>query len=266
MIVKILSSTSTFNGVRYNTNKMEKRTGELMSIKNFGIAGSGSQSQLTPEEVKNYLKSFCASNKRVKNPQFHATISCQGRDSSKEELTKIAEKWLTKMGYGLNPFIIVHHSDTANNHVHIISTRVDQNGKKINDKFEGIRAKAELDNIMKIETKQDKKEMIDKLFSYSFSTTSQFKLLCEKSGFTTGEENQNLNIYYLSDNLKYYTKDDIEQKIADYSKKEKNIEQIRAIINKYKEIRETDLIADYLKLSGSRAGQITGYHSEWKKR
>ncbi|MBW8323675.1 MAG: relaxase/mobilization nuclease domain-containing protein [Prolixibacteraceae bacterium] len=239
---------------------MEKKTGELMSIKNFGSIGSGSQ--LTPEEVKNYMKSFCASNKRVKNPQFHATISCQGREYSKEELAQIAEKWLIKMGYGSNPFIIVHHSDTSNNHVHIISTRVDSCGKKISDKFEGIRAKAELDKIMKVESRLDKKETIDRLFSYSFSTISQFKLLCEKSGLTTAEQNQNLSIYYFNDNLKTYSKSEIDQKIADYSKKEADIKQIWAIINKYQAVRETDLTPDYYKLTGGRSGQVSGYHSE----
>lgn len=118
MTVKILSSTSTFNGVSYNTNKTQSAKGELMKFRNFGYLQSASK--VTPDEMKTYLKVHSNRNNRVKNQQFHIVISCKGREFDNKELTDMAEKWLHKMGYGTNPYLIVFHGDTKNNHVHVV--------------------------------------------------------------------------------------------------------------------------------------------------
>ena len=107
MTVKILSSTSTFNGVSYNTNKTQSAKGELMTFKNFGYLQTAQK--VSPDEMKTFLKVHSDRNSRVKQQQFHAMISCKGREYDKKELTKIAENWLQKMGYADNPYMFVFH-------------------------------------------------------------------------------------------------------------------------------------------------------------
>jgi phage tail sheath protein FI len=97
MIVKILPPSARFNGVRYNTNKIERNKGELMAVANFGpLQGLGN---LLPQDYINYLQFISAQNSRVKKPQFHAVISAKGRAYTKEELTKIAHSWMAEMGF-----------------------------------------------------------------------------------------------------------------------------------------------------------------------
>jgi len=70
MIVKILASSASFNGVNYNTDKIESGKGDLMKVSNFGpLQALGN---LRPEDYRNYLKLLSAQNKRVTAPQFHA--------------------------------------------------------------------------------------------------------------------------------------------------------------------------------------------------
>ena len=143
MVAKILSSSSSFNGVSYNEKKNEKGQSELLSAKNFDLKDNA-----TKQDYKEVLKLYAKGNKNLSSPQFHATISCKEREYTFEELKNIAEKWVDKMGYGKQPYLIFGHGDTDNNHVHIVSVRVDSNGKTISDKFEKLRAQQAINEIM----------------------------------------------------------------------------------------------------------------------
>ena len=47
---------------------------------------------------------------------------------------------MDKMGYGKQPFVVYRHYDKAHHHIHIISTRIGKDGKKINDSNEAKKA------------------------------------------------------------------------------------------------------------------------------
>ncbi|HVX00197.1 MAG TPA: relaxase/mobilization nuclease domain-containing protein, partial [Candidatus Babeliaceae bacterium] len=139
MIAHILEKPSrTFAGVKYNTDKVNRNTGELMLIANFGAMHALSNPR--PQDLVNYLLMVSAQNKVIKNTQFHAVISANGRNYNKQELTKAAVMWLKEMKYGDQPYLIVFHKDTENNHVHIVSSRVGKDGKQIDRDYEQVRA------------------------------------------------------------------------------------------------------------------------------
>ncbi|CDE77106.1 uncharacterized protein BN644_02343 [Bacteroides thetaiotaomicron CAG:40] len=60
---------------------------------------------------------------------------------SDSQLADIAKEYMDKLGYGNQPYMVYKHEDIARHHIHIVSIRVDDTGKKINDKFEHIRSK-----------------------------------------------------------------------------------------------------------------------------
>src|SRR5665213_2602632 len=132
---------------------------------------------------KKNLKNYSARNTRIKNPVFHATCSCKNNELSHEQLKEIALKITQQLGYSENPILIYEHHDTRNSHVHIVSSRVGINGKKINDSFEGKRANHFLNAILNREPHQEFNQHLNSALTYKFGTHAQFCLLMEINGY-----------------------------------------------------------------------------------
>jgi len=234
MIVKIMKPAgSTFPGVNYNDKKIDKGKGELMLMKNFPSFINESSSK---EEVKSYLASV-SKNEKVKKPQFHAALSTKFREHSKEELTKVAESFMDEMGYGDQPFIVVFHNDTENNHVHLVSTRVDkQTGKKINDSYEKLKSQKALAKVMEKMYGISNVENINKLLSYRISSLKQLELLLERNGFRLAQNKEDeTKMDILKNGVREKTING-NQIVFDNKKNENRTKQIKAILSKYKEL------------------------------
>lgn len=193
MIAKILSSSASFAAVRYNTDKVDLGLGELMVARNFGALEH--LSDLRPQDYINYFKLLAAGNSRISKPQFHAVISTDGKSASASELSVLAERWLENMGYGKNPYLVVFHGDTDHHHVHLVSCRVDREGKKISSGFERIRAVAALNGLLGIDAERVCKKDIDSALAYRFSTPAQLKLLLEEKGYGLREVDGKLELF-----------------------------------------------------------------------
>jgi hypothetical protein len=260
MTVKILSSTSSFNGVSYNTNKTQTSKGELMKFKNFGYLQHSDN--VTPEEMKTFLKVHSNRNKKVKDKQFHAVISCKEREYTKIELTKIAEGWLQKMGYGANPYLIVFHSDTKNNHVHMVSSRIGTDGRKIKDNMERVRGQKAINEIMNRDVHRECQRTINDLKSYSFSTVSQAKLFLENSGYSLKEEQDTLKLYKYGIFQGQIPQLQIAEKLSAYSIDKQRQMQLKAIIDKYLKVYTSEPSPVFEPVRGNRIGKQVGYRSE----
>lgn len=172
MVAHIFEKPSrNFAGVKYNTDKVDRNTGELLLIANFGAIQALTNPR--PQDLVNYLLMVSAQNKAIKNTQFHAVISARGREYTKQELTKAAVMWLKEMKYGDQPYLIVFHKDTDNNHVHIVSSRVGKDGKQIDRDYEQVRAVRSIDQVLGYNF----------ALQYRFSTRAQFYLVLENQGF-----------------------------------------------------------------------------------
>lgn len=234
MIVKILNSASKdFHGVKYNDKKINAEKGELMLMKNFPSFINKESSQ---EEVRNYFKAISKTDK-IQKPQFHAVISTKFQEHSKEELTDIAEDFMQEMGYENQPYIVVFHKDTENNHIHIVSTRVSkETDKKLNDSFEKLKSQRVLSGIMEKRYGIKTQAVLEELLGYKMENIQQLKLLLERYGFKISENQNNPNIIsILRNGIVEKNLDTKTFSFEENARNDKRKYQIRAFLEKYKE-------------------------------
>ncbi|HAO26991.1 MAG TPA: mobilization protein [Chryseobacterium indologenes] len=247
MIVKIMKPAGTnFPGVDYNDNKIDKGKGELMLMKNFpSFINENSNKQ----QVRDYLKAISKSNK-VQKPQFHAVISTKFQEHSKEDLTGISADFMAQMGYGQQPYIAVFHKDTENNHIHIVSTRVDkQTGKKIDDSYEKLKAQKALAQVMEKRYGINEEGKINQLLNYKIGSFQQLKTLLNRNGYQLIENTNDGKSITISKNGIVQRRISADQIVFSNKESEKRIRQIRAIFSKYRQLYSNKVfrIDDYRK-------------------
>jgi len=260
MIVRFLSSSASFHGVDYNLDKIDKGHGELMKTSGFGALQG--LSELRPEDYKNALKALSALNKGLKSPQFHVAISAPGKTHDRYQLTAIAEEWLKLMGYADQPYLIVFHQDTANNHVHVVSTRITREGKTINRDFEHIRGIRNLNKIMGLDEKQDVSAQIEKALAFRFATMAQFKMILENQGYVLKEVDGLLQVIKFGTKLAELSIAEINERLNKEKPDRARAAQIKAILIKYAKIYDSTLRPETIPLPGRYSKPTGGYTSE----
>ncbi|MCK5279499.1 MAG: relaxase/mobilization nuclease domain-containing protein [Cyclobacteriaceae bacterium] len=245
MIVKILSSASNFAGIHYNERKNDAGDSELLRAENFGSLALNANP--TKADYVNYLKAFCCSNTRIKKIQFHAVISAKGKDYPLDKLSDIGVQYLQAMGYGSNPFLIYHHTDTNHRHIHLISTRVDGDGKKVDDRFEKLRSQKVMHEILMRDPHYEADQCLAEAMKYQFSTLPQFKLLLELKGFKVQEVGGKLSMIKYGNVQLLLEAGPIKERMNAYVFPKKRARQLTAIIRKYAIDKIDDQWADFMK-------------------
>ncbi|QPH38730.1 relaxase/mobilization nuclease domain-containing protein [Pedobacter endophyticus] len=264
MIVKILQKSKTFRAVRYNTNKVEKDKGELLKVSGFeALSGF---SELKPQDYINYLSSLAALNKRVVYPQFHAMISSKGRAADKQSLVFLAEKWLMGMGYGSQPYMLIFHKDTDNNHIHIVSSRVDREGNKISDVFEKIRAYRVLNRLVGQDEKKSASEAVSKALQYQFSTVAQYLIILEAKGYSVKLVGDTYNVSKFGELVAKVDISKIHNSLAENGFSQERKAQLRNIFEKYRPLTNAKLLPVVENNLRGAHGKILRYYSALSER
>lgn len=241
MIVKKLSDAhgGRFPGAKYNEDKVAAGVAELMLMANVSERLRHTVETMhrfglnTATEVGRYLKerSKTYGNTNTDRFQFHVSASVEGRTMTPQELTDFARELMKGMGYEKQPYFVYAHHDTDNNHVHILSTRIQPNGYAISDHQDIRRLNACANCILASDINRD----IERIFSYDYETEGQFANIVRSFGFKMEKSLDGYRLLKNGGDAGKISVGDIFKHIIKNSQKRKDrATQLRAIIKKYK--------------------------------
>ena len=139
MIAKISSSNSLAATLGYNFKKVEKHEASVLLVQGLfhDRNGAYSRAQVLADMLRT-IPERC----RTKKTVFHCSLNPHPDEKlSDEALSRIAAEYMESLGYGAQPYIVFRHNDIPRAHIHIVSLRVDSEGRKIDDRFERRRSK-----------------------------------------------------------------------------------------------------------------------------
>ena len=147
MIAKISATENLGGALGYNFKKVEKGEASILLATELYQDKEGTY---TMEDVLADMEALIPKKCRTKKAVFHCSLNPHPDEKlSDETLMQIAREYMEALGYGKQPYIVFKHNDIAREHIHIVSLRINGEGKKINDKFEKRRSKKITDTLEK---------------------------------------------------------------------------------------------------------------------
>ena len=241
MIVKKLGMVSGggFPGAGYNERKVAEGMARLMVMENVDGAMRHKVELLHEAgfdcagEIEKYLKerSKTYGNTKTTRFQFHIAASVKGQMMSADELTDFARQLMAEAGYGRQPYFVYYHHDTDNNHVHILSTRIQPNGFPIPDHHDYARLNAAANRILSSDINRD----IHRMFSYGYLTEGQFANIIRSHGYKFERVEDRYVLFRGGVKAATISLSEIERHISqENDTRKERTKQLRAIIRKYK--------------------------------
>lgn len=236
MIATILPGSPNFHAVGYNERKVAKGVARLIEMQNFGTLGLFDKP--TPEELVRYLREYTSRNNRIQKAQFHVAISCKGHEMSETELLEFAHRYLSEMGYGEagQPLLVYSHYDTDNTHLHIVTSRIAPDGRKIVHDHERRRSQEAIDRILGNDRKQKTDNDMDAAKAYTFSSFAQFKAVLTSMGYEVYQKKDKVFVKHGGKVQKELSLSEIKALFKNGYRDRVRCRQLRSILKKYRDV------------------------------
>ena len=139
MVAKISVGNSLYGAIAYNGEKINEAQGRLLTTNRIYNDGSG---KVDINKAMEGFLTFMPPQMKVEKPVVHISLNPHPEDVLTDaELQDIAREYLEKLGFGNQPYLVFKHEDIDRHHLHIVTVRVDENGKCISDKNNYYRSK-----------------------------------------------------------------------------------------------------------------------------
>ena len=139
MVAKINVGSSLYGILAYNQKKMDELEADVLFTHRMFENEDG---RFSIRRCMESFEMYLPQDIRTEKPIIHISLNPHPDDKlSDAQLAEIAQSYMERLGYGNQPYIVYKHEDIDRHHIHIVSLRVDEQGRKLNDKFEYRRSK-----------------------------------------------------------------------------------------------------------------------------
>ena len=140
MVAHIRSGASPGGALRYNKEKLDKDEAEVLFWQKM-LEPFDKYGRMDVDACMDSFRPYLEANRRTTSTVFHASLNPSPEDRlTDEQLREIAQEYMQKMGYGDQPYIVFKHKDIDREHLHVVSLRVDEQGRKLPHDFEARRS------------------------------------------------------------------------------------------------------------------------------
>ena len=140
MVANIRSGASPGGALRYNKEKLDKDEAEVLFWQKM-LEPFDKYGRMDVDACMDSFRPYLEANRRTTSTVFHASLNPSPEDRlTDEQLREIAQEYMQKMGYGDQPYIVFKHKDIDREHLHVVSLRVDEQGRKLPHDFEARRS------------------------------------------------------------------------------------------------------------------------------
>ena len=145
MVAVIHASSSLRNALNYNEQKVKEQVATCLAAVNY----PKDVQDLTFNQKLIRLQNQANLNIKTKVNSVHISLNFDPSEKlSEERLKDISDTYLRKIGFADQPYLLSQHHDAGHAHVHIVTTNIKANGKRI-----------ELHNLGKIQSEKARKEI-----------------------------------------------------------------------------------------------------------
>lgn len=132
MIAKLSKGSTIKGALNYNEKKVAEGSAELLSAHKFGKE----KEDLSFNDKIDKFKQYTVQNPRAKVNSYHYSLNFHENDRlDNEQLKEIAGRFMKAIKFADQPYLVYRHHDSGHPHIHIVSTNIQADGKRINDSW-----------------------------------------------------------------------------------------------------------------------------------
>ena len=132
MVIRYTIGSDMKGALHYNLQKVREHQAKIIELRNIpGHLNEGNQDKLAA-----YFNMFTKRNMQAKKNVLHFSINFNPEDKVTEsQISRLAEGLTEKINMRGQPALVVQHFDAAHPHFHLVTTNINEHGKRISDSF-----------------------------------------------------------------------------------------------------------------------------------